>query len=60
MKETQKKVRLLSEEAGQSSSSFVPDEKKTAVERFKKPLIFALMGIVCIGCMYLIFKPSKD
>lgn len=59
MKETKKKVRLFSEEAGQSSS-FVPDEKKTAVERFKKPLIFALMGIVCIGCIYLIFKPSKD
>ncbi|MFH6936029.1 conjugative transposon protein TraM [Flavobacterium sp. FlaQc-30] len=60
MKETKKKVRLFSEEAVQSSSSFVPDEKKTAVERFKKPLIFTLMGIVCIGCIYLIFKPSKD
>ncbi|MEN2489071.1 conjugative transposon protein TraM [Flavobacterium sp. B11] len=59
MKETKKKVRLL-EEAGQSTSPFVPDEKKTAVERFKKPLIFTLMGIACIGCMYLIFKPSKD
>lgn len=60
MKETKKKVRLLSEEAGQRNSSFVPDENQTTVERFKKPLIFTLMGIVCIGCMYLIFKPSKD
>lgn len=60
MKENKKKVSLLSEEALQSSSSFMPDEKKTTVERIKKPLIFTLMGIVCIGCMYLIFKPSKD
>ena len=60
MKENKKKVSLLSEEALQNSSSFPPDEKKTTVERFKKPLIFTLMGIVCVGCMYLIFKPSKD
>lgn len=60
MKDTKKKVSLLSEGTGQSSTSFLPDEKKTAVERFKKPLIFTLMGIVCIGCMYLIFKPSTD
>ncbi|KOP38894.1 MULTISPECIES: conjugative transposon protein TraM [unclassified Flavobacterium] len=58
MKEAKKKVSLFSDEAVQSSTSFVPVEKKTAVERFKKPLIFTLMGIVCIGCMYLIFKPS--
>ncbi|GGF14436.1 conjugative transposon protein TraM [Flavobacterium limi] len=60
MKDTKKKVSLLSEGTGQSSTSFLPDEKKTEVERFKKPLIFTLMGIVCIGCMYLIFKPSTD
>lgn len=58
MKEAKKKVSLFSDEAVQSSTSFVPVEKKTAVERFKKPLIFTLMGIVCISCMYLIFKPS--
>lgn len=58
MKETKKKVSLLSDEAVQGSASFLPNEKKTAIERFKKPLIFTLMGIVCIGCMYLIFKPS--
>ncbi|UIR57837.1 conjugative transposon protein TraM [Sphingobacterium sp. SRCM116780] len=27
-------------------------------ERFTKPLIFVLMGIVFIGCLYLIFKPE--
>jgi conjugative transposon TraM protein len=60
MKETKKKVSLLSEEGRQNDSSFMADEKKTAVESFKKPLIFTLMGIVCLGCMYLIFKPSSD
>ncbi|PXY40890.1 conjugative transposon protein TraM [Flavobacterium cheongpyeongense] len=60
MKDTKKKVSLLSEGTGQSSTSFLPDEKKTAVERLKKPLIFTLMGIVCSGCMYLIFNPSTD
>lgn len=29
-------------------------------ERLKKPLIFGLMGIVFLGCLYLIFKPSED
>ncbi|KQB43873.1 Conjugative transposon TraM protein [Flavobacterium daejeonense] len=29
-------------------------------DKFKKPLIFALMGIVFLGCMYLIFKPSEN
>ncbi|AKH95201.1 conjugative transposon protein TraM [Elizabethkingia anophelis] len=32
-----------------------PDNK---TEKFKKPLIMLLMGIVFIGCLYLIFKPS--
>jgi conjugative transposon TraM protein len=59
MKETKKKVSLLTEVTGQNSASFLPD-KKNGVERLKKPLIFTLMGIVCMGCMYLIFKPSTD
>lgn len=29
-------------------------------EKLKKPLIFALMGMVFLGCMYLIFKPSSS
>ena len=60
MKENKKKASLLTEASGQSNTSYLPDEKKTAIERLKKPLIFTLMGIACIGCMYLIFKPSTD
>lgn len=29
-------------------------------DKFKKPVIFALMGIAFLGCMYLIFKPSEN
>jgi len=30
------------------------------MQKLKKPLIFVLMAIVFIGCMYLIFAPSSD
>jgi len=60
MKENKKSASLLTEEAGHNGSSFLTDEKKGALEQLKKTLIFSLMGIVCIGCMYLIFKPSGD
>lgn len=36
------------------------ENTQNKLERFKKPLIFSLMGIVFFGCMYLIFKPSED
>lgn len=36
------------------------ESTQNKLERFKKPLIFGLMGIVFFGCMYLIFKPSED
>lgn len=29
------------------------------VEKFKKPLIYFLMAVVCAGCLYLIFKPKE-
>ena len=37
-------------------TSHLPDDKKSSEERLKKPVIFILMGIVFLGCMYLIFK----
>jgi conjugative transposon TraM protein len=30
------------------------------MQKLRKPIIFGLMGLVFIGCMYLIFKPSSD
>ncbi|AZA85447.1 conjugative transposon protein TraM [Chryseobacterium shandongense] len=28
------------------------------LEKFKKPIIYFLMAVVCAGCLYLIFKPK--
>lgn len=60
MKENEKRVSVLVEEADQSRASNLPDDKKSGKEQLKKPVIFILMGIVFLGCMYLIFKPSSD
>jgi conjugative transposon TraM protein len=60
MKENEKRVSILVEEAGQSKTSHLPDDQKSSKERLKKPVLFLLMGIVFLGCMYLIFKPSSD
>jgi conjugative transposon TraM protein len=60
MKENEKRVSILVEEGGQNKTSNLLDDKKSKKERLKKPLIFVLMGIVFLGCMYLIFKPSSD
>lgn len=61
MKENEnKKVIRVTE----GSPNEVPDVKKidtdNKMDKLKKPLIFGLMGIVFVGCMYLIFKPSED
>ena len=60
MKENEKRVSILVEEGDQNKVSNLTDDKKSTIERFKKPLIFGLMGIVLMGCLYLIFKPSAD
>lgn len=60
MKENKKKVSILVEEGDKSEESFRYDEKKSISQRLIKPLIFILMGIVFLGCMVLIFKPSSE
>ena len=35
----------------------ISDRQKETV---KKYVVFAIMGIICVGCMYLIFAPSAD
>lgn len=29
-------------------------------EKFKKPVIYFLMVIACVGCLYMIFKPKEE
>ena len=60
MKENEKKVSFLVEESSQNNASNLLDEKQNNKERLKKPVIFGLMAVVFLGCMYLIFKPSSD
>ncbi|UZT98947.1 conjugative transposon protein TraM [Chryseobacterium fluminis] len=33
--------------------------QKFPLERFKKPIIYFLMAVVCAGCLYLILKPKE-
>jgi conjugative transposon TraM protein len=60
MKENEKRVSFLVEGEDPNGASNLPDNKKSNKDKFKKPIIFLLMGVVFLGCMYLIFKPSKD
>jgi len=60
MKENEKRASVLVKEAGTSGASPLPDAKKSGRERLKKPAIFLLMGIVFLGCLYLIFNPAPD
>ncbi|AWG23006.1 conjugative transposon protein TraM [Flavobacterium faecale] len=43
-----------------TASDEIVESRETKVEKMKKPIIFALMGILFFGCMYLIFKPSEN
>ncbi|WP_353151478.1 conjugative transposon protein TraM [Chryseobacterium sp.] len=36
------------------------EKEKTSREKLKKPIIFGLMAIVFIACLYLIFKPKNS
>jgi len=60
MKENEKRVSFLVEGEDQNGASNLPDNKKSNKDKLKKPIIFLLMGVVFLGCMYLIFKPSED
>lgn len=59
MKENEKRVSILVKEGDPSKAPLLPDIKVTRMVRLKKILIFSLMGIICISCVYLIFKPSS-
>lgn len=58
--ENKKTVVRLTEGNPNGTTDLLLDSTKTSFDKFRKPLIFGLMGIVFVGCMYLIFKPSED
>lgn len=47
-------------EVSQKGDSDTEVPQDDSMQKLKKPLIFILMGIVFLGCMYLIFSPASD
>ncbi|UKB78600.1 conjugative transposon protein TraM [Chryseobacterium sp. MEBOG07] len=47
-------------DVGQQESPESEGSSKDNLQKLKKPLIFVLMAVVFLGCMYLIFAPSSD
>lgn len=58
--ENKKTVVRVTEGNPTATSDLLQDSTQNKMDKLKKPLIFGLMGIVFLGCMYLIFKPSED
>lgn len=58
--ENKKNTVFVTDGSQNNSSDIVLESSLNKVNKFKKPLIFALMSIVFLGCMYLIFKPSGN
>lgn len=62
MKENENKKSVVRVTEGNSTATadVLQDGTQNNKEKLKKSLIFGLMAIVFVGCMYLIFKPSED
>jgi len=58
--ENKKSVVRVTEGNPAATADVLQDSTQNKAEKLKKPLIFVLMGVVFLGCMYLIFKPSSD
>lgn len=58
--ENKKSVVRVTDSGSKDTADVLQDGTQNKAEKLKKPLIFGLMGIVFVGCMYLIFKPSAD
>lgn len=54
-----KSVVRITEGSSKETADVQKDTAPNKMEKLKKPLIFILMGVVFLGCMYLIFKPSE-
>ncbi|MFA9193404.1 conjugative transposon protein TraM [Flavobacterium sp. FBOR7N2.3] len=58
--ENKKNTVFVTDGSQNNTSDIVLESSLNKVNKFKKPLIFSLMSIVFLGCMYLIFKPSEN
>ncbi|PIF62640.1 conjugative transposon protein TraM [Flavobacterium sp. 11] len=62
MKENENKKTVVRVTEGNlaATADVLQDSTQNKAQKLKKPLIFGLMGVVFLGCMYLIFKPSSE
>jgi conjugative transposon TraM protein len=58
--ENKKKVVRVTEGSPAAADDVLYESTMNKVQKLKKPLIFGLMGVVFLGCMYMIFKPSSE
>jgi len=58
--ENKKTVVRVTEGNPAATDDVLQDSTQDKIQKLKKPLIFCLMGVVFLGCMYLIFKPSSE
>jgi conjugative transposon TraM protein len=58
--ENKKTVVRVTEGNPAATDDVLQDSMQNKVKKLKKPLIFGLMGVVFLCCMYLIFKPSSE
>ncbi|MCP1994431.1 conjugative transposon protein TraM [Flavobacterium sp. HSC-61S13] len=58
--ENKKLVVRVTEGNPTATADVLQDGTQNKMDKLKKPLIFGLMSVVFLGCMYLIFKPSTD
>ncbi|WP_264564361.1 conjugative transposon protein TraM [Flavobacterium sp. N3904] len=60
LNENKKTVVRVTEGNPSAIDDVLQDSTRNKVKKLKKPLIFGLMGVVFLCCMYLIFKPSSE
>lgn len=58
--ENKKPAVRITEGEPEERMDLLQDGRQNRFEKLKKPVIFTLMGIVFIGCMYLVFRPSEN
>ncbi|WP_140487023.1 conjugative transposon protein TraM [Flavobacterium sp. GSA192] len=58
--ENKKNTVFVTDGTQNKASDVILESSLNKGDKFKKPIIFALMGIVFLGCMYLIFKSSEN
>lgn len=51
---------LAEDDTQKATADATQDSTQYKAEKLRKPLIFALMGVVFLGCMYLIFTPWSN